>query len=207
MKEKICYILAAGSYYNDTITPDEDSFVIAADAGLLEAKKKNITVSLAVGDMDSLDTEPDLPNTVLLPTVKNDTDTLAAIRIGLDRGCNVFHIFGATGGERIDHTLANLQCLVFLSKHNAKGFIYSEHQIITAVTDGKINFPAGKNGFISVFAADGTACGVYEKGLKYELDCADISGDFPIGVSNEFLPEKNASVSVEKGTLIVIYPK
>lgn len=207
MSEKACYILAAGSYYDDDIRPAEGDMVIAADAGFLQAKKLNISISLAIGDMDSLEETPRFTDTIKLPVEKDDTDTLAAIRKGLEAGCRLFHIYGGTGGERFDHTLANIQCLAFLSKRGARGYLYGEKQVITAITDGEIAFPCGKSGIVSVFAADGTAVGVTEKGLKYTLDRAEIKSDFPIGVSNQFLPDEKSVISVEKGTLIIVYPK
>ena len=207
MNEKACFIFAAGSYYDDPICPNKGDLVIAADAGFLQAKKRNIPLSLAIGDMDSLQNAPDFANAIILPSEKDDTDTLAAIRVGLEKGYRLFHIYGGTGGERFDHTLANIQCLAFLSKKGARGYLYGKNQIITAITDGSISFPRGKSGFISVFSLDGIAEGVTEKGLKYTLDKAQLKNDFPIGVSNRFLPNEECFISVEKGTLIIVYPK
>ena len=207
MNEKACFIFAAGSYYDDPICPNKGDLVIAADAGFLQAKKRNIPLSLAIGDMDSLQNAPDFANAIILPSEKDDTDTLAAIRVGLEKGYRLFHIYGGTGGERFDHTLANIQCLAFLSKKGARGYLYGKNQIITAITDGSISFPRGKSGFISVFSLDGIAEGVTEKGLKYTLDKAQLKNDFPIGVSNRFLPDEECFISVEKGTLIIVYPK
>ena len=42
------------------------------------------------------------------------------IREGLARGCTEFYFYGATGGHRLDHTLANLQSLAFLRRHGAR---------------------------------------------------------------------------------------
>ena len=207
MNEKACFIFAAGSYYDDPICPNKGDLVIAADAGFLQAKKRNIPLSLAIGDMDSLQNAPDFANAIILPSEKDDTDTLAAIRVGLEKGYRLFHIYGGTGGERFDHTLANIQCLAFLSKKGARGYLYDKNQIITAITDGSISFLRGKSGFISVFSLDGIAEGVTEKGLKYTLDKAQLKNDFPIGVSNRFLPDEECFISVEKGTLIIVYPK
>lgn len=39
---------------------------------------------------------------------------MAAIRIGLLEGCQEFRIYGGMGG-RLEHTLANLQCLIYLN--------------------------------------------------------------------------------------------
>ena len=62
-----------------------------------------------MGDFDSAQ-ESDMPqiaeiakiapdHVVVLPTEKDDTDMLAAIRIGLLEGCQEFRIYGGMGGE------------------------------------------------------------------------------------------------------------
>ena len=205
--KKACYILAAGSYFDDEIKPSEEDFVIAADAGFAQAERLGIRVDLALGDMDSMGRTPDFENTVVLPAEKDDTDTLVAIRTGLEKGYRKFHIYGGLGGERIEHSLANIQCIVFLSKQGAKGFLYGKNSVITAVTDGEIRCPAETNGYVPGLSADGPACGVCIEGLKDTLNGAEIRADFPVGVSNEFLPGKESRISVERGTLIIVYPK
>lgn len=59
-----------------------------------------------------------------------------------------------------------------------------------------------KNRRISVFALGKDACGVTEKGLKYALDHAVVTTDFPIGISNEFM-NCESFVEVKDGTLLV----
>ena len=60
------------------------------------------------------------------------------------------------------------------------------------------------SGYLSVFCNSGTAEGVTLAGLKYPLDRYDLTGGFPLGVSNQFLGEP-AVVSVEKGSLLLIW--
>ena len=59
---------------------------------------------------------------------------------------------------------------------------------------------------VSVFAINGPAKGVSEKGLKYELEDAQLTNRFPLGVSNEFLG-RESSVSVKEGIAIVIFDR
>lgn len=47
--------------------------------------------------------------------------------------------------------------------------------------------------------------GVDIKGLKYELENAELTNHFPVGVSNEFTGSKS-SISVSDGTLLIVYP-
>lgn len=203
---KRCFIIAAGD--RDCFIPpvSEKDYVIAADRGFELCEEMGIEPNLAVGDWDSLTCPPEGCPTVNLPVEKDDTDTLAAIKIGLEKGYEEFHILFGTGGKRIDHTFANMQCLLYLSKRGKKGYLYFKESVITAVTNGFLRFLNNVQGDLAIFAADGTAHGVYEKGLKYSLNNADVSCDFPIGVSNSFTGQAS-EISVKDGSLYVIFPK
>lgn len=208
---KRCFIIAAGD--RDCYIPPifENDYVIAADRGYELCKEMGIKPDLAVGDWDSLSCPPEDCPVINLPVEKDDTDTLAAIKIGLDKGYEEFHILFGAGGKRVDHTIANVQCLLYLSKRKKKGYLYFKESVITAVTNGSLRFLnnvhcEAAEGDIAVFAAEGTAHGVYENGLKYSLDNADVSCDFPIGVSNSFIGQAS-EISVIDGSLYIVFPK
>lgn len=203
-REPICYIFGAGEHFVSPPVIKSQDFVIAADGGYDYLIKYEIKPNLLIGDFDSLkEAFPKNIDTIILPKEKNDTDMSAALHTGLEYGFRCFHIYGGTGG-RLDHTLANIQCLANLAELGAKGFLYDKNTIITAISDSCITFPAHQKGTISVFAHSETAKGVYEKGLKYTLSDATLKNTYPLGVSNEFQGVKS-SVSVTKGTLIIIY--
>lgn len=56
---------------------------------------------------------------------------------------------------------------------------------------------------VSVFSHGDRAEGVTLTGLSYPLDGADLTGDFPLGVSNRRLEGQPATVSVRRGTLLI----
>ena len=56
---------------------------------------------------------------------------------------------------------------------------------------------------VSVFCHGDRAEGVTLTGLSYPLDGADLTGDFPLGVSNRRLEGRPATVSVRRGTLLI----
>lgn len=56
---------------------------------------------------------------------------------------------------------------------------------------------------VSVFCHGDRAEGVTLTGLSYSLDGADLTGDFPLGVSNRRLEGQPATVSVRRGTLLI----
>ena len=205
MNKDICYIVGAGDFHGFDTTPSSGDYVIAADAGLHYLEANNITANLVIGDFDTLGTTPKHDNVIKLSCEKDDTDTLAAIKEGIKLGLDTFFLYGCTGG-RVEHTLANIQVLKYLSSQGKRGFLFGEDSIMMAITDGKMDFSAHDEGYISVFSLDSTSTNVNLKGLKYELDNATLTNDFPIGVSNEFIG-KQSSVEVKNGTLLIVFPR
>ena len=199
--QNICYII--GAYHGDDacIVPCSADFVIAADGGYAAAKKLGIKPNLVVGDFDSLGYVPEAEEIIRHPVRKDDTDTLLAIRLGLERGYRSFVIIGAVGG-RLDHSFANLQALLFLRDHGARGLLYGDGFAITAVTDSSIT--AEGRGTLSVFAFTPTVKGVFLRNVSYPLEDAELTSSFPIGVSNEFIGQP-AEIGCTEGTLLVMW--
>lgn len=57
---------------------------------------------------------------------------------------------------------------------------------------------------VSVFSIGDRCAGVDLRGLKYPLTDAVITGDFPIGVSNEFTGTE-AGISLKSGAMLVMW--
>ena len=129
---------------------------------------------------------------------------MLAVRKGLEQGCRRFVLYGALDGPRLDHTVANLQTLLYLAEHGARGYLVGKHHIVTALRNETVVFPAGCTGIFSLFCFGETARGVTLTGLKYPLEDGSLESGFPLGVSNHFTGEK-ATVTVEAGSLIAIY--
>lgn len=201
MTKGICYIIGAGECGFLSFHEKKEDMVIAVDGGYEYAKGKR--VDLVVGDFDSLGFVPEHPNLLQLPPEKDDTDMLAAIKEGLKAGYRDFHIYGGCGG-RFEHTIANIQCLAYLTQQGAKGILYDGEKRIVMLTKGSLQFPAHLTGYLSVFSYGESAEGVSLKGVKYPLEQAVLTDAFPIGVSNEFIGQ-SAEISVEKGRLLIIY--
>lgn len=199
--QKVCYIIGAYHGEDAVIRPASDDFVIAADGGYAALQTLGVKADLVVGDFDSLGFVPEAEEVVQHPVRKDDTDTLLAIRLGLERGYQHFVITGALGG-RLDHTFANLQALLFLRNHGAKGVLFGDNTVVTAVTDSSITIEG--EGTLSVFTMDAQAKGVYLRDVSYPLEHAELTNSFPIGVSNEFIG-KPATIGAEQGTLLVMW--
>lgn len=201
--KKICYIISAGDCAGINITKNNEDYVIAADGGYKYAKKAGIIPNMVVGDFDSLGYVPNEENVIVHSPMKDDTDTMLAVKEGMKRGYRHFEIYGALGG-RIDHTIANIQTLIYIKKRNGNARIIGDNNIFTVISDEKIVLPKRDNGMFSVFSMSDTSKNVSIKNAKYNVENVQLHNDFPLGVSNEFdgMP---VEISVTDGTLLIIY--
>lgn len=197
-----CYIIGAGDFFGLRDEPDDSDYVIAADAGFEYCEKNCIIPDLVLGDFDSLGKAPKHPNVMQLPVEKDDTDTMFAVKLGLEKGYKRFYIYGGLGGKRPDHTMANMQALLYLLSHGARGWLFGESYVWTAIEGSRLRMEG--QGDVSVFCISGRAEGVTIRGLKYETDDIEISSDFPLGVSNSFVSPE-AEISVRSGRLLIMY--
>ena len=204
MIKPVCYIIGAGDAYDRQITVREEDCVICADAGLKNADIFSRSPDLILGDFDSLGQIPQGENVEVYPPEKDYTDMMLAIEKGFQRGYDSFVILGAMGGERADHSVANIQSLAFICEKGGRGFILHKDTVFTAIKDTQMKFSKNCRGYISVFSLRDESKGVSEKNLKYELDNQSLFSSNPMGVSNEFIG-KEASISVKDGILLITF--
>lgn len=212
MEEKSgkCIVIGAGDLTLGNIAVGEEDFVIAVDGGLGYCGVLEVEPDLLIGDFDSVSEEEEkvvrlleqeIPDRVIrLAREKDDTDMLAALKEGLARGYRQFHIYAGTGG-RFDHTLANIQCLLYLKKRDAVGYLIDGTGMMLVICREAVHFRKNLEGTLSLFSLGEKANGVTISGMKYELENAVLTNDFPIGISNEFIGEE-AMISVEEGELV-----
>lgn len=211
-KKGKCIIVAAGDLTVSEMDISEGDLVIAVDGGLEYCRALGVEPDLVLGDFDSVGEEllaqvelwerSDPERVVRLKPEKDDTDTLAAVRVALEKGYNSFLLYGAMGG-RLEHTIANIQCLLFLRHHGAVGYMMDAGGMCFVLEDEERHFGASMRGYLSLFSLGEKAEGVDIRGMKYELNDAVITNDFPIGISNEFIGQE-AVVRVKRGQLLGI---
>ncbi|TCL58424.1 thiamine pyrophosphokinase [Kineothrix alysoides] len=212
MGEGKCIVVGAGDFTPIEIDKKEGDFCIAVDGGYLYCKLIGLAVDLLIGDMDSIDEnirpeieamkEESPEKVIVLNPEKDDTDSLAALRIGMEKGYKDFRIYGAMGG-RVEHTIANIQCLSFLKNNGRKAYIMDANVMMTVIKNESIKFDKGMDGFLSLFSLGEKARGVTIEGMKYPLKEATVTNDYPIGISNEFIGEE-CVITVEEGMLLLI---
>ncbi len=201
---KTCYIFGALNTEITDFSPTEEDLIIAADAGYNIIKKLNIKPHFLVGDFDSLKTVPEDENIIKHPKEKDDTDTLLAVKIGLEKGYKIFKIYGILGG-RLDQTVASLQTASYIAENGGIAMIFDGTSTVTAIKNSAVSFNENMSGTVSVFAFAGIAKGVTLSGLFYPLNNAEITPTFPLGVSNEFITGKKSKIEVKRGILTIIY--
>lgn len=197
-----CYIFGAGSFYGLTGCPQPGDYVIAADGGWKACQQVDVVPDLLLGDFDSLEQVPVFENIRRVPVEKDDTDMMLAVKEGLERGETEFHLYGGMGGSRTDHTIANMQTLLFLARRGATGWLHGNKEVYTAICDGSMTFPAREKGILSVFCLGSDAVGVNIQGGQYPLRDAVLTAEFPLGVSNHFVGVP-ITVSVTSGILLL----
>ena len=197
---KRCFIFAAGTYYGLRERPQTGDLVLAADAGYLACRQAGITPELLLGDFDSMDQPADFDHVRRVPVEKDDTDTMLAVKTGLERGETEFHIYGGMGGRRTDLSIANFQALLYLARRGAQGWLYGQGERYTAVCGGTVTFPARDRGILSVFCLGAAARDVSLQGGQYPLHHAVLTAEYPLGVSTHFVG-RPITVSVRDGSL------
>ena len=202
---KSCIIISGGDF-SPIPQPGPEDFVIACDKGYAYAQRCGIRPDLVISDFDSFDgdIDPEIPVN-RFRCEKDDTDTMLAVRYAVTHGFDEVRLYCALGG-RLDHTLANLQTLVFAEEHGLRGSIHSEGTVIHSLRQGSLCLPRRDGWALSVFSATDRCEGVSICGVKYPLDQARLSNAFPLGVSNEWTADE-ALVSVENGVLHIVEAK
>lgn len=179
-----------------------DDYAIFCDCGLRHQEKLGMSPDLIIGDFDSWE-NPNLPvETLVLPRVKDDTDTAYAVKMGLERGFEDFLLVGAAGG-RLDHTLGNVSLMLMLDGLGKRALLADDYSHMRIVSSLPVEIP-DSYGYFSLLALDGPAEGITITGAKFPLTDGRLTPDFPLGVSNEVLPGRTARVTVESGRLLLV---
>lgn len=202
---KICCILAGAEIFDYAkLLPAKDRYIICADGGYMHAKEWGIVPDVVLGDFDSLCGElPTSCEVLRYSSEKDDTDTMLAVKLALERGFKQIEIYGATGG-RLDHTLANIQALLYIKENNADGTLFGDTEQLTILKNEGRSFARQEGRYFSILALSERAEGVTERGMKYELTNASLTNSFPLGISNEITADFGW-VEVKNGTLLIVF--
>lgn len=205
----VCALVAASDFNTSDFMARYEAgcfdYIIAVDAGYAHLESCGVRPDMAMGDFDSLGYKPTGIRVAAFPPEKDKSD----LEIAFDRACALRYdevmVYGALG-QRLDHSLANIQ---LFAKFSEKGMYVSavDTDMILCMLTGPdtLDLPAYTSGRVSVFSMSDCAQGVIETGMKYALNDEPLTNRTSRGVSNELLGMP-ATVSVEEGTLLVMYP-
>ena len=183
--------------------------VIAADGGALALHRLGRRPDRLVGDLDSID-GPLLDRLVAdgvaverHPPDKDASDTELGLEAALAAGATSVVLIGATGGERLDHELANLLLLADPDLAGRDVRAVRGHTSVRALSGGE-ELALGRPGdVVTLLPVGGDAIGVSSTGLRWELEGSTLALGRSRGLSNEVVAS-GASVRLERGTLLVV---
>ena len=138
----------------------QEDYLICADSGYRHCVQLGFSPQLVLGDFDSyagvVQSDCEL---LCYPIEKDDTDTMLAVKQALQRGYERLVLVGMLGG-RLDHTLANIQTLVYAVEHGAAAQIIDSSCCITVIKGGQTAQIPYQQGFhFSVFCHSDCASG------------------------------------------------
>ena len=209
-------IFTGGRIFADSINelnlgPSSGQLIIAADSGYNNARRLGVVPDLLLGDLDSIDRSDLKPHEfdhlekIIVPAIKDDTDTQLAVDTAIERGADNIIIIGGLGG-RIDHTLSNVFLLEYIAKKNVRALITDGRNRVRLMrADGALTSMSVEPGFkyLSLVSLTDTCENVSISGVFYPLSGKTLERSYSYAVSNEITAD-HAEISLEKGSLLVI---
>jgi thiamine pyrophosphokinase len=190
------------------ISPND--VIIAADGGYEHTTRLGIHPNLLIGDFDSL-SEAKHNQAILQgiatktwPKDKDQTDGEIAIRAAADLGCTHLILFGAWGGDRLDHSIGNLTLLETCYQLGIEAMIHHKGENIIFCIPGSYILSGMARNMVSLIPISPEVTKVCVSGLRYALLNETLIQGTTRGMSNEFT-ESKAIVTFEAGKLWLIW--
>ncbi len=185
------------------------ALIVAADSGAATVTRMGRRPDVVIGDMDSID--PQLLERLRAegveiaahPAPGLRTDMHVAILAALERGATSVTILGAIGGERLDHSIANLLLL------GSDDFAAARLRLVDGADEAhvvrdQVTLAGEPHELVSLLPLTHDASGVTTEGLRYPLVDATLPRASTLGVSNE-MTAAAARVSLRGGVLLVAH--
>ena len=200
-----CLIISGGEYSPLPEDIKNPGLVLACDRGWKYAEKMGITPDLVIGDFDSSPLPPPKFRVLRVPSEKDDTDTMLAVKEAFRRGFTDISIACAFGG-RLDHAFANIQGGAYIAARSGTARLYGKNEQGIIFSNSEVVLPRADGWSLSVFSLSDRSTGVCIRGSKYDCENAVFTGTFPLGASN-FWTGDAVTVSVESGIIFVLKSK
>ena len=204
-------VVAAGDLTPSDLDQLADAtLVIAADGGAASLAAAGCRIDRLVGDLDSVD--PAVVERLAAagtsverhPTDKEASDTELAVRAAIAAGVTSLVVLGATGGDRLDHELANLLLLADPALGGVDAVAIHGGTTIRVVRPGERRELGGRIGdLVTLLPIGGDAGEVTTGGLRWPLEGATLHIGGSRGLSNEVVIPP-PWVTVGNGMLLVV---
>jgi thiamine pyrophosphokinase len=188
--------------------------VICADGGAEHARRAGVRPDLVIGDGDSLLPEQaralrrDGIDVRLVAAEKDESDTQLCLLEAVARGADAVVVLGALGGERVDHSLANVGLLALPDLAGMDVSIEHGPTTIRLIgapdVAGQAVIDGSPGDLVSLLPVGDGVSGVTTTDLRYPLRDEPLPAGPARGLSNEMLGHR-ARVDVRAGRLLVIH--
>ena len=207
-------VIIAGGGINDDLAlsfVQKDSYIIAADRGLVFLAEHDIVPDLIVGDFDSAPEETRRRFLASHPGIevreynweKDYTDLEIAAVAAADWGAGEIVILGATG-TRLDHMIGGIQTLALLLDRGCRGIIVDPCNRVTLHDEPfAIRKDSQWGKYVSLFAWGGPVTGITLKGFHFPMENGTLTNSGTLAISNQ-IEESEGQVFFESGRLLVI---
>ena len=181
---------------------DNPNDILAVDAGILLVKDDPRVIA-AIGDFDSMnEADYQMVQSLSIPLVKlnvikDNTDLDEALVYGFDHGYQSIDVYGAIG-KRIDHSFANILLLSRYPNHVHYWFDRGDMW----VSDRDIHLKQDDYQRFSLFALTDSCISI--DNALYCLDHYHLDPMDPLCISNQWLNQKDATITIHYGKLLVI---
>ncbi len=211
-----CYIFTGGEVFADSLdelslSPKNGDLKIAADSGYMTARRFGIKPDILLGDLDSLECstlsqgELDEMEKIIVPRIKDDTDTQLAVDTAIERGAGNIFIIGGLGG-RLDHTLSSVFLLEYISEHGAGCTMTDGRNVVRMlVSNGEKRTVTVEKGYkyLSLISLSDVCKEVSVTGVFYPLNSTTLTRKYSYAISNEITAE-HAVISLTDGVMLII---
>ena len=185
-----------------------EGYIVGVDRGALKLVENNIDFDVAIGDFDSVNRDEKIAiknkagQFVELAAEKDMTDCEAAIEYTVANGWKEIYLYGATGG-RLDHQLAVIALMLKYAKQGIQIYMVDAQNKLFVLLPGMHGIKVENKRYLSFFALERSVRALTLTGVKYPLDCYDLTVDDARCVSNEAITKK-VGISFGIGYLLVV---
>lgn len=175
--------------------------IVAVDGGYDYLYRRSVIPDTLIGDMDTISPDaviPDSVKVIRLNRRKDMTDLEAALRLCQEKKMTDIAILGGTEGPRVDMILNNISICAGFALSGMRITVFGSQRIDTLAPGHSISIEKGRFSVISI---------LNNSEVSIENACYDYSGALvsisSLGISNETLPDKEATVLCLSGCLAV----